>query len=46
VLMHMAMRHCAQCGTPAETGPEAGVLCVMCANEQEMDEEWMALLED
>lgn len=46
VLMHMALRHCPRCGTLAEAGLEAGVLCVMCANEKEMDEEWMALLED
>jgi len=44
-LMHMSLRNCRQCGAPVAAGSESGQICTMCANEKEMDEEWLALLE-
>lgn len=45
VLMHMTQRPCPKCGAPIVAGAQSAPLCASCANEQEMDEEWLALLE-
>lgn len=44
-LMHRAMMRCHGCGHPFVAGAERLQLCDICRNEQEIDDEWLAMLE-
>jgi ferredoxin len=45
-LFLLQQRPCSSCGTPfVPTGPEIES-CVVCSNEQELDEEWLDMLSD
>lgn len=45
LLMHRAMMRCRGCGHPFVAGAERPQLCDICRNEQEIDDEWLAMLE-
>lgn len=45
LLMHRAMRRCRHCGHGFVASTEPAQLCDICRNEQEIDDEWLAMLE-
>lgn len=44
ILMMRGMQRCSQCGHPFLPETAEATACPVCANEQELDEEWMAML--
>ena len=46
VLMHRATKPCDVCRTGFVSSDDASRLCPVCANEREMDEEWLEILSD
>jgi ferredoxin len=46
VLMDRAMRQCEVCRGGFFSSDPASHLCPVCANEREMDEEWLEMLSD
>lgn len=44
-IMVMTVRPCTRCGTAVPSTEIRNSLCPVCANEQEMDEEWLEMLE-
>ena len=45
ILMMRSLRKCAHCGTPFLPQSATEENCAVCANEQDLDDEWMAMLE-
>ncbi len=45
-IMVMTIRACSQCGTPVPSTTIRDSFCAVCANEQEMDGEWLEMLEN
>lgn len=45
LLMHRAMYRCSGCGNPFLPTTPRAELCHVCQNEQELDDEWLAMLE-
>ncbi len=45
LLMYRHQKECSQCRHPFIPQTETETLCLTCSNEQELDDEWMAMLE-